>query len=89
MKYKIKEGFEMRELSGQSVVIAVGKAAESFNGMIRLNDSATVLWKTLTEASNQEMLIKHLLDSYEVDEETAKQDVDQFLTELNEAGILE
>ena len=89
MILKIKEGFEIRELSGQSVVIAVGKATEIFNGMIRLNNSATELWKSLAIGSNQEALIKQLLDSYQVDKETATNDVLQFLTELKESGILE
>ncbi len=86
---KIKEGFEMRELSGQSVVIAVGEAASVFNGMIRLNSSATELWKRLAEGCSQQSLAEHLLEHYEVDEQTAKDDAGQFLTTLQDAGILE
>lgn len=89
MQLKIKAGFEMRELSGQSVVIAVGKGVETFNGMIRLNSSATELWKRLVNGSNQLSLVEFLLDHYQVDEETAENDVRQFLTELRDAGILE
>ncbi len=89
MELKIKEGFEMRELSGQSVVIAVGKATETFNGMIRLNNSATELWKHLAAGSDKQSLMDYLLDKYEVDIQTAEDDVEQFLAKLKEAGILE
>ena len=85
---KIKEGFEMRELSGQSVVIAVGKAAEVFNGMIRLNDSGTELWKRLSVGCDEESLVECLINNYEVDAPTAQEDVRQFLTKLYDADIL-
>ena len=31
---KINEGFVLREVAGQAVVIAVGEASEKFHGMI-------------------------------------------------------
>lgn len=89
MILKIKEGFEMRELSGQSVVIAVGTAVAVFNGIIRLNSSGTELWKRLVVGCSQQALVNHLLDRYEVDAKTAEDDVGQFLTTLRDAGILE
>jgi len=79
----------MRELSGQSVVIAVGAAARTFNGMIRLNDSGTELWKKLERECEKQELVDGLLDRYEVDPATAERDVGQFLSKLREAEILE
>lgn len=86
---KIKEGFEIRELSGQSVVIAVGKAVAVFNGMIRLNSSGTELWKQLAVGCDQQSLVEFLLEHYEVDGQTAQDDVSRFTAELLDAGILE
>lgn len=86
---KIKKGFEMRELAGQSVVIAVGEAAETFNGMIRLNVSATELWKRLADGCAPQELAECLLDRYEVDRGTAEADAAQFFEKLRRTGILE
>ena len=36
---KIKNGFMLRKVGAQNVVVAVGEASRSFNGIIRLNDS--------------------------------------------------
>ena len=34
---RIKEGFVLREVAGQVVVIATGEASKGFHGMIKLN----------------------------------------------------
>ena len=36
---KTKPGFLLRRLGDESMVIAIGEASESFNGMIRLNST--------------------------------------------------
>lgn len=36
---KIKDGFVLCEVAGQTVVIGVGALSEQFHGMIRLNDT--------------------------------------------------
>lgn len=36
---KIKDGFVLREVAGQTVVIGVGALSEQFHRMIRLNDT--------------------------------------------------
>ena len=36
---KIKEGYVLREVAGQAVVIAVGEASKTFHGMINLNET--------------------------------------------------
>ncbi len=78
----------MRELSGQSVVIAVGEAAKAFNGMIRLNSTGTKLWKCLTQGSDHPSLVEYLISHYEVDSQTAEEDVREFLQKLKDANIL-
>lgn len=39
MKIKIKEGFLLRKVAGDHVVVPVGEAGKVFHGMIRLNDT--------------------------------------------------
>ena len=50
---KIKKGFLMREVAGENVVIAVGEAAKSFKGMIRLNPSGAFLWQLLEKDTDE------------------------------------
>ena len=51
---KIKEGFVVREIAGQSVVIAVGAASKIFNGIIKLNETGKIIWTKLSEGAGKE-----------------------------------
>ena len=86
---KIKKGFMLREVAGNYVVVAVGEASKSFNGVINLNETGAFLWKKLAEGIEENELVKQLLNEYEVSEEIAQNDVKVFVNKLKEADILE
>ena len=87
---KIKNGFIVKELAGQYVVVALGQASKIFNGIIKLNDSAKFIWDKLAVGAEKEDVVNALLEEYEgVDRETAERDFDNFVNELKGAHILE
>ena len=86
---KIKQGFVLRELGDASVVVAIGKQAESFSGIITLNESAKVLWQALEGGADMEGLVKSLTDVYEVEEAKARESCEKFVAKLESAGIIE
>ena len=86
---KIKEGFVVREIAGQSVVVALGEASKSFNGIIKLNETGRVIWDKLTEGAEKEDIVKAILDEYEIDRDTVEKDIDTFVATLKENNILE
>ena len=49
-KMKIKDGFVLEKVGGEYLAVAVGELADSFNGMVRLNETGAFLWNLLTEA---------------------------------------
>ena len=85
---RIKEGFILRKVGIQYIVAATGEASKEFNGMLRLNRIGAFLWEQLTEERSKEQLLRALMDQYEVDENTANTDVDDFLSSLKGAGII-
>ncbi len=86
---KTKEGYLLREVAGNHVVVPTGRATLDFNGVITLNDTGSFLWKLLnTEKTEQELLLA-LLEQYEVDEAAAKADLSAFLEKLQAAHLLE
>lgn len=86
---KLKENLLLRQVAGSWVVVAVGMACVSFDGMLTLNETGAVLWKALETGTNRDGLIAALTSEYEVTAERAGADVDNFLTVLNQAGCLE
>ena len=85
---KIKDGYMLREVAGNSVVVAFGKAALDFSGLITLNSTGVFLWKMLAEGTVEEALLTAILGEYEIDEATAKTDIAEFIEKLKGADLL-
>lgn len=85
---KIKEGFIIREVAGSFIVVAVGSAVKEFNGIINLNETGAFLWKILENGATKEELLEKLLEEYDVDEKTARADIDAFIKKLQEAELV-
>lgn len=85
---KVSQDFVLRDIAGEHIVVPTGAAASQIYGIMTLNDSGLLLWNMLKEGCNGEELTAAILAEYEVDEETAAQDVEKFLERLRQAGIL-
>ncbi len=86
---KIKEGYILSEIAGNYHVVAVGKAVKEFKGIINLNKTGAFLFEKLIKGATEEELITALINEYEVDEQTAKDDVIKFTKGLSEANLVE
>lgn len=86
---KIKEGYMLREVAGNSVVVPVGAASLDFNGIITLNEVGAFLWEALLEDKEEQQLVALVVDTYDVSEDTAGKDIHEFLGKLKEASLLE
>jgi len=85
---KLKDGFMLRQVAGEHVVLPVG-ADVDFNGMITLNETGATLWKRLEQEAALSDLTAALLAEYDVDEATAAATAEQFAAKLKELGFLE
>lgn len=86
---RVKDGFILRKVGIQYVVAATGKASENFNGMMRLNESGAFAFRLLQEGITKDELVRHIVAEYDVGEEAARRDVENFLAALDEANALE
>ena len=85
---KRNTNFILREIAGENILVATGEAAQIFNGMITLNDVASFIWKNIDECKTVDKLIASILDEFDIDEETARKDVESFTTELIRMGMV-
>jgi len=69
---KIKEGFMLREVAGQWLVVPLGERVVEFSGIMTLSESGAVLWRKMEQDVSSEEMIATILAEYNVDEETAK-----------------
>ena len=86
---KIQKEFVLREIAGDYVIIPTGKTVLTFNGLITVNEVGAELWKMLQSDVTFEDLTKGILEIYDVDEETAKEDIREFLDTLEKGVVLE
>ena len=86
---KIKEGFILREIMGNYVVVAVGSASKDFRGMIKLNSTAVDIWNLLGEGKNENEICEILLSQYDVERSQLEKDIRTTVNRLIEQGILE
>lgn len=84
---KLKDGFILREVAGETVVIPSGDALD-LNMMITLNDTGSFLWKQLEQETDEKALVAALLAEYDVDEDAAKAHVAAFVAKLKEHDFL-
>lgn len=83
---KIKKGFLLRRLGKECIAVAIGESSKNFNGMIRLNETGALYWEELEKGTTEEKLIALTLERFEgVDENTARQDVREFLETISVA----
>ena len=86
---KIIEGFRLRKLGKEFIVVGEGLAQVNFNKMISLNESAAYLWKAVEEKDfTVEDLTALLLERYEVTEEVAAKDAAALAQAWVEAGVV-
>jgi len=85
---KIKEGYVLKEVAGNNIVVNVGGSVD-FNGMITLNETGALLWRTLEQNADEKTLVQALLEEYDIDEQTAQTDVKRFINKLKDAEIVE
>lgn len=85
---RIKNGFVLREVAGQAMVIATGEASKDFHGMIKLNDTGKEIWLGLQEGLSEEKIALKMQEKYDVDVAKAEEDVKAFVDKMKEAGFL-
>ena len=85
---RIKEGFVLREVAGQCVVIATGEASKTFHGMIKLNATGREIWQGLQERLDKNAIVERLCAKFQVEPERVTADVDEFLSQMQEKGFL-
>lgn len=85
---KLNKDFVLRQVADTWIVLPVGTATVSFNGMLTLNASGAILWKALEQGADCDALVDSLMNEYIVDRAQALADVQAFLEKMKKAGCL-
>lgn len=87
---KIKQGFELRDVCGEKVVISSGIENIDFDHMVALNESAAYLWEKIADRDfTPEEMAELLCKEYDVAPDTAQADAQELLDSWRESGLIE
>ena len=87
---KIKDGFILRTICGDHVVVGEGLAQVNFNKMLSLNSSAAYLWESVTgKEFTVEDLTNLLTEKYDVSADKAAEDAAKVAEIWIREGVVE
>ena len=86
---KIREGFVLRNVADEHMVMPTGENVGKFGGAVVLSDVAAFAFEQLRRPVSREDLLSLILAEYDVDAETAAADLDALLAQFREMNLLE
>lgn len=85
---KKKDGFVLRDVCGQKVIVGEGLGAVDFGRLFSLNETAAWLWEHAEGDIDVDRLAEALCGEYDVEPQVAKSDVQAILDEWAKAGLV-
>lgn len=86
---KIKSGFMLREIAGSWIVVPLGQRVVEFGGLMTLNESGALIWKKLESGAEIDELVQMMLTEYNIDEATARADVQEIVNTIKDKDLIE
>ncbi|MBQ8574647.1 MAG: PqqD family protein [Clostridia bacterium] len=84
---KIKDGYRLRKVGNNSIVVAVGGI--NFTGLITVNETGTFIWKMLEKGAEAEEIVTALAQECEVNADDIRGEVLEFIEKLKGADLVE
>ena len=85
---KTHPDFIFRQIAGENILVPCGESAKSLSGLINMNSTAAFIWQNLNDAKDLDELTARVVDNFEIDEETARRDVNGLTAEMIQKGMV-
>lgn len=86
---KVKDGFILRKIMNEYLLMPAGERQDTFHGVILLNEVSAFIYRKLQSSLSPEELLNAILSEYRVDPEEAARDMNEFLEALDARGLLD
>ena len=85
---RVSNDYIMRQIAGEFLLVPTGAAAARFNGLITMNDVGRFIFQMLAEEHTVCEVAALITKEYDVDENTALADTEEFVQQLRQIGAL-
>jgi len=81
---KNKQNFATKQVGGDLVLVPIKDNVAEMNAMFTLNEVGSFVWDNLKEESTRELLSLAIAEEFDVDQATAKADLEEFLLQIQD-----
>lgn len=86
---KIKDGYILKKVAGENIVVATGNESLSFNGIITFNEVGAEVFALLDGNHTENEIVDELLKMYNAPREIISKDVKNLIEKMKKQGLLE
>lgn len=86
---KIKDGYILKKVAGENIVIATGDARLSFNGIITFNEVGAEVFTRLDGTRTLEQITNEIASIYNAPAEIIAADIKRLTEKMKKQGLLE
>ena len=86
---KVKDGFTLRNVIGENILMPTGDNIGKFDGTVIFNDVSAFVWEKMQTPVSREDLLGAILGEFEVDKETAEKDLDALIEKFSSLGLID
>lgn len=86
---KIKDGYILKKVAGENIVIATGEARISFNGIITFNEVGAEVFERLDGTRTLEQIVDEITAIYNAPREIIESDIKKLIEKMKNHGLIE
>ena len=86
---KRKDNFVMRNVGGEYLLVPLGAQVMDMNAIITLNVTSSYIWSLLDQDRSIDELAAAVAERFEVNPARARADIQKFLEEIADLGMLQ
>lgn len=86
---KIKDGYILKDVAGEKIVIATGEQKLNFNGVMTFNSVGADVFNMLDGTNSVEEIANKISQDYGVSVERVKTDVENLIKKMKEHNLLD
>ena len=87
---RINSRYKLRNLAGESVLFLQGEVDGETSKLMTFNEASVLLWNNFCNKDFEtEDVVNFILSEYDIDEQTARKDAQEWVEVLRKNGVLD
>lgn len=86
---KVKDGYILKKVAGENIVIATGEARLSFNGIITFNEVGAEVFTRLDGTRTVDQIAQEIASLYNAPKDVIEKDINNLIEKMRNHGLIE